>query len=330
MATYRSMLELKIPSRWAASLTGVSRTSANRKLAPPRDAAALVPKNKLSAAERAMILSVLNCPEFVDLAPMQVYTKLLDEGTYLGSLSTFYRVLQENKQVKERRRLAKHPPRTVPELVATAPGQVFTWDITKLPGPVRGKYFDCYMMVDIHSRFIVGAHVHATESGVLAVEMMKGIFGIHGIPQVVHADRGTSMTSKTVAALLSDLEVTRSHSRPRVSNDNPYSEALFKTLKYGPEFPERFASIHDARAFISGFVDWYNHHHQHSGIGFHTPANVHYGHATAVANQRSVTLAAARAKHPERFTTTADPKILALPGPAWINQPKETPEQSAA
>ena len=162
-----------------------------------------------------------------------------------------------------------------------------SWDITKLAGPVKGKYFDCYMMVDIHSRFIVGAHVHATESGVLAVEMMKGIFGIHGIPQVVHADRGTSMTSKTVAALLSDLEVTRSHSRPRVSNDNPYSESLFKTLKYGPEFPERFASVHDAGAFISGFVDWYNHDHQHSGIGFHTPANVHYGHAAGIAKERS-------------------------------------------
>jgi len=238
MATYRSMLELKIPTRRAASLTGVSRTTANRKPAPPRDHAPVVPQNKLSTAERAGILAALNSPEFVDLAPMQVYTKLLDDGIYLGSLSTFYRVLEENKQVKERRRLAKHPPRTVPELVAAAPGQVFTWDITKLAGPVNGKYFDCYMMVDIHSRFIVGAHVHATESGVLAVEMMKGIFGIHGIPQVVHADRGTSMTSKTVAALLSDLEVTRSHSRPRVSNDNPYSEALFKTLKYGPEFPE--------------------------------------------------------------------------------------------
>jgi putative transposase len=326
MTTYRSMLELKIPTRKAASLTGVSRTTANRKPAPPRDEMPVVPQNKLSAAERAEILAVLNSPEFVDLAPMQVYTKLLDQGTYLGSLSTFYRVLEENKQVKERRRLAKHPPRAAPELVATAPGQVYTWDITKLAGPVRGKYFDCYMMVDIHSRFIVGAHVHATESGALAVEMMKGIFGIHGIPQVVHADRGTSMTSKTVAALLSDLEVTRSHSRPRVSNDNPYSEALFKTLKYGPEFPERFPSVYDAGAF----VDWYNHHHQHSGIGFHTPANVHYGHAAGVARERSATLAPARTKHPERFTTTTDPKILALPGPAGINQPKEITEQSAA
>jgi putative transposase len=178
-------------------------------------------------------------------------------------------------------------------------------------------------MVDIHSGFIVGAHVHATESGVLAVGMMKRIFGIQGIPKVVHTDRGTSMTSKAVAALLSDLEVTRSRSRPRVSNHNLYSEALFMTLKYEPEFPERFASVHDAGAFISGFVDWYNHHQQHSGNGFHTPANVHYGHAAAVAIERSATLAAAGAKHPERFTTITDPRILALPEPACINQPRK-------
>lgn len=329
-SAYWQLVDVNVPTRQAAALVGLSRTTIYRKPAAPADHALVVPPNKLSAAERAEILAVLNCPEFVDLAPLQVYAKLLDEDIYLGSVSTFYRVLQENEQVAERRRLAKHPARAIPELVATAPGQVLSWDITKLAGPVKGKYFDCYLMVDIHSRFIAGAHVHATESGVLAVEMMKEIFGVHGIPEVVHADRGTSMTSKTVAALLSDLEVTRSHSRPRVSNDNPYSESLFKTMKYGPAFPERFASLGDARAFISEFVDWYNHHHQHSGIGFHTPANVHYGFADSVATKRSQTLAAARAKHPNRFSTATDPKILALPGPAWINQPKTTTEKAAA
>lgn len=331
MAAYGQLVDLHVPTRRAAALLGLSRTTIYRKPTLPEDRdPAAAPPNKLSPAERAEILAALNSPEFVDLAPQQVYAKLLDAGIYLGSVSTFYRVLEENQQVKERRRLAKHPARAVPELVATAPGQVLSWDITKLAGPVKGKYFDCYLMLDIHSRFIVGAHVHATESGVLAVEMMREIFGIHGVPQVVHADRGTSMTSKTVAALLSDLEVTRSHSRPRVSNDNPYSESLFKTMKYGPTFPDRFASLSDARAFISGFVDWYNHHHQHSGIGFHTPANVHYGIADAVALKRSQTLAAARAKHPHRFTTTTDPKILALPGPTWINQPTETTQKAAA
>jgi transposase InsO family protein len=330
MGAYRELVDLAVPTRDAAALVGLSRTTIYRKPAMPENRESVEPPNKLSTAERAEILAALNSPQFVDLAPLQVYAKLLDAGIYLGSVSTFYRVLEENRQVKERRRLAKHPARAIPELVATAPGQVMSWDITKLAGPVKGKYFDCYLMIDIHSRFIVGAHVHATESAILAVEMMKEIFGIHGIPLVVHADRGTSMTSKTVATLLSDLEVTRSHSRPRVSNDNPYSESLFKTMKYGPTFPERFASLGDARAFISGFVDWYNHHHQHSGIGFHTPANVHYGFSDGVAQKRSNTLSAARAKHPHRFSSANDPKILALPGPAWINEPKEASEKEAA
>ena len=161
---------------------------------------------------------------------------------------TMYRVLGENRQVKERRRLARHPSKVCPELVATAPQQVYCWDITKLAGPVKGTYFDAYVMIDIYSRYIVGVHVHAHESGILAKELMEQIFKVHGVPQVVHADRGTSMTSKTVAALLADLEVTRSHSRPRVSNDNPYSESLFKTLKYGPQFPESFGSLCGGKA----------------------------------------------------------------------------------
>ncbi len=178
-------------------------------------------------------------------------------------------------------------------------------------------------MIDIYSRYIVGAHVHAHESGVLAEEMMKQIFGIHGVPQVVHADRGTSMTSKTVAALLGDLGVTRSHSRPKVSNDNPYSEAWFKTLKYAPVFPERFGSLHHARAFLDEFVQGYNHEHHHSGIGLHTAADVHYGHAAATTVARSQALAQARAAHPERFTNHNDPKILELPEAAWINPPPQ-------
>ena len=266
MNAYHELIVLAVPTREPAALMGLSRTTIYRKPAAPQDRESVgTPPNKLSHAERAEILAALNSAQFVDLAPLQVYAKLLDAGIYLGSVSTFYRVLQENRQVKERRALARHPARAIPELVATALGQVLSWDITKLAGPVKGKYFDCYLMIDIHSRFIVGAHVHASESAVLAVEMMKEIFGIHGIAQVVHADRGTSMTSKTVAALLSDLEVTRSHSRLWVSNDNPYSESLFKTMKYGPAFPERFGSLGEARAFLSGFVDWYNHAHQHSG-----------------------------------------------------------------
>jgi putative transposase len=324
MSAYRSLTAAAVPTRTAARLAGVGRATATRKPRTlPIPTAAPVPANKLDAAERARILAVVNSVRFVDLPPVQIYAALLDEGTYLASISTIYRVLAENRQVRERRRLARHPARAIPELVATGPGQVYSWDITKLPGPIKGKYFDCYVMIDIYSRYIVGAHVHASESGELAVEMMKEIFGIHGTPEVVHADRGTSMTSKTVTALLSDLEITKSHSRPRVSNDNPFSEAWFKTLKFAPAFPQRFGTVGGAREFMATFVEGYNHTHRHSGIGLNTAADVHFGLAAAKTVQRSATLAAARTRHPERFTTTADPKILALPGTTWINKPPE-------
>ena len=330
MATYRDLTARGVSTRDAALLVGVSRATATRTPRTPMPREVAAPVNKLSPLERARILQVVNSERFVDLPPIQIYAQLLDEGVYLGSISTIYRVLNENAQVKDRRRQARHPARAIPELVATGPGQVYSWDITKLAGPVKGTYFDCYVMIDIFSRYIVGAHVHTSEAGVLAVEMIKEIFAIHVTPQVVHADRGTSMTSKTVAALLSDLEVTKSHSRPRVSNDNPYSEAWFKTLKFAPVFPDRFGSIGDARAFMASFVDDYNHAHHHTGIGLNTPADVHYGLATAKAVERGAVLAAARAQNPARFSSTNDPKILALPTDAWINSPAERKDQKLA
>ena len=337
MATYRQLVAANTTTRKAASLTGVARATATRRARPAIDGAiapeprpAVVPANKLSLAERTRVLEVLDSSEFVDQPPLQVYATLLERGIYLCSVSTMYRILADAGQVKERRRLARHPARAVPELVATGPGQVYSWDITKLAGPCRGVYYDAYVMIDIYSRYIVGAHVHHHESGVLAEEMMAKVFGIHGIPQVVHADRGTSMTSKTVATLLADLGVTRSHSRPRVSNDNPYSESLFKTMKYLPTFPERFGSLADARGFMDRFVTAYNHEHHHTGIGLHTPADVHYGHATTVTAQRSAALTAARLAHPERFATNTDPKILALPESAWINQPAQPVTETPA
>lgn len=331
MDAYRQLTGAGVTTRAAAALTGVPRATATRRVVPAsvvRPSPRPTPANRLSLAERAHVLAVLDSAEFVDQTPLQVYATLLERGQYLCSVSTMYRILAAVGQVKERRRLARHPARKVPELVATGPGQVYSWDITKLAGPVRGTYFDAYVMIDIYSRYIVGAHVHARESGLLAEEMMKQIFGIHGIPAVVHADRGTSMTSKTVATLLSDLGVVRSHSRPQVSNDNPYSESLFKTMKYLPTFPDRFGSVADARTFMDGFVHAYNHEHHHTGIGLHTPADVHYGHTKTVNTQRSVALAAARAAHPERFATTIDPKILTLPNDAWINRP--APAEAAA
>ncbi len=328
MGTYVELVDAGITTRRAARLTGIARATAARDRHRPAFTTgfARVPANALTAAERAQVLAVLDSDEFVDSTPLQVYATLLDRGQYLCSVSTLYRILAEHAQVKDRRRQARHPARVCPELVATGPGQVYTWDITKLPGPGKGCYYDAYVMIDIYSRYIVGAHVHAHESAVLAEEMMKEIFGVHGIPQVVHADRGTSMTSKTVAALLADLNVTRSHSRPHVSNDNPYSEAWFKTLKYAPVFPDRFGSVQHARAFLADFVEAYNHQHHHTGIGLHTPADVHYGLAAAKAADRTNTLAEARATHPHRFTRSQPPKILDLPEAAWINPPTPAPQ----
>ena len=333
--TWSELADAGIGTRAASTLTGLVRSTETRRRGAarlPTPAAstdpAPEPVNKLTDLERHRVLDVLDSARFVDRAPLEVFAQLLDEGTYLCSVSTMYRVLRENTQVAERRRLARHPAKTCPELVATAARQVYSWDITKLAGPVKGQYFDAYVMIDIYSRYIVGVHVHTHESGVLARELMEQIFAVHGIPNVVHADRGTSMTSKTVAALLADLEVTRSHSRPRVSNDNPYSESLFKTLKYGPEFPERFGSLGEAREFMESFTNWYNHEHRHTGIGLHTPADVHFGFAAGKAADRRDVLDAARKQHPHRFGTTTAPKILDLPGNAWINRPAEEPEDA--
>jgi putative transposase len=209
--------------------------------------------NALTAAERAHVLAVLTSDRFIDKSVAQVWATLLDEGTYLCSQSSMHRILRANGAAGERRSQATHPPRAIPELVATRPGQVWSWDITKLRGPQRGVYFDLYVILDIFSRYVVGWTVAAGEDSTIATELMEHAMGVHGVPEVIHADRGTSMTSKPVAQLLVDLGVIRSHSRPRVSNDNPYSESQFKTLKYCPAFPDRFGSLADARAFGEAF-----------------------------------------------------------------------------
>lgn len=335
MDTYHQPTSANMTTRQAKRLTGIARSSADRDRRRPTPARPVrrPPANALAPAEREQVLQLLNSPEFVDAAPAQVYAALLDQGVYVGSIATMYRLLREHEQVKERRRLARHPARQRPELVADAPGQVYTWDITKLAGPVKGVYCDAYVMIDIYSRYIVGVRVHARESGPLAESMMREVFDAHGVPHVVHADRGTSMTSKSVADLLEDLSVTRSHSRPKTSNDNPFPEAWSKTLKYAPVFPDRFASLADARAFMTEFVTWYNHAHRHSGIGLHTPADVHHGRHHQVRAGREDTLAAARAAHPERFGTSRPlPKILDLPDQVWINRPDQQtqPELQAA
>ncbi|WP_424528971.1 IS3 family transposase [Sphaerisporangium viridialbum] len=278
----------------------------------------------LSQGERDHVRTVLN-ERFADAAPATAYFTLLDEGTYLASESTMYRILREHGEVgRDRRRHATHPPKTIPELFAEAPNRVWAWDITKLRGPGKGVWYHLYTIIDIYSRCVVGWMVASRESAELAKRLIKATAAKQAIDPgtlTLHADRGSSMKSKTVAELLIDLGVAKSHSRPKTSNDNPHVEASFKTLKYCPAFPGHFGSIQDARVFCQEFYAWYNHDHYHSGIGYHHPADVHYGQADIVRDRRARILVAAQATHPERFASGGMPTPPDLPGPAWINKP---------
>jgi putative transposase len=315
--------------RRACRLAGRSRASHYRDARGPvhgPPAPRCQPPNKLSDAEFDALLDVLHSPEFVDLAPAQVWAILLDAGTYMASISTMYRMLRSEGEVRERRRQATHPARVRPELVARGPNQVWSWDISKLRGPTKGVYYDLYVIIDIFSRYVVGWMVAPTETAELAKAFIAATIKAHGITAevlTIHADRGTSMTSKPVAVLLAELGVTRTHSRPHVSNDNPYSEAAFKTLKYCPAFPQRFGSIEDARAFCAEFFEYYNHHHRHSGIALHTPASMHFGTAGDVQAARGEVLEAAYAANPRRFCNRR-PRPPKMPTIAWINKPTIT------
>lgn len=285
------------------------------------------PARALSAAETDELLAVLNEERFCDKAPAQIWATLLDEGAYLASISTMYRVLRAHHQVRERRAVARHPTHVKPELVATGANQVWCWDITKLAGPQKWTWFHLYVIIDVYSRLVVGWTVATRESATLAEELIAESIYTHGVPAgqlSLHADRGTSMTSKTVSQLLADLGVLQSHSRPHVSNDNPYSESNFKTLKYSPRFPKRFNSIIDARRFCGEFFDDYNTNHRHSGIGLHTPADVHYGRADSIRAHRQAVLDAAYACRPDRFRTP--PQAPKIPKTVWINEPEQDAE----
>ena len=319
-------LEPLLGTKAACAAAGRARATHYRHRKPGRTTSPKsrpAPANKLADAEVDDILTVLRSPRFVDCSPAQVYFTLLDEGVYLASESSFYRILRSHDEVRERRRQATHPAKVKPELVAGKPLVVWSWDITKLKGPKRGVYYDLYVVIDIFSRYVVAWCVAPSESGELAKELIADAVARHNIAPgqlTIHADRGSSMTSNPVTELLTFLGVGRSHSRPHVSNDNPYSEANFKTLKYCPAFPERFGCIEDARAFGEAFFGYYNHEHRHSGIGYHTPASVHYGTATEVRAQRSETLDGAYAANPDRFRHRR-PQPPKLPTVAWINEP---------
>jgi putative transposase len=284
------------------------------------------PPLALSPMEQQVLLGVLNSERFADVAPATVYATLLDEGQYYGSIRTMYRLLAAQGQGGERRRQRIHPIYAKPELLAVRPNEVWSWDITKLKGPAKWTCFHLYVILDIYSRYVVGWMIAQRETAELAERLIADTVAKEGIAPgtlTLHADRGTSMRSKPVAALLVDLDVRKTHSRPHVSDDNPYSEAQFKTLKYRSDFPDRFGSIEDARAYCQQFFPWYNNEHRHSGIGLMTPAAVHDGTAVALIAKRAVTLDAAFAANPIRFNGRA-PQPPQLPTAAWINPPKTT------
>ena len=309
----------------ACRVLGVARATLYRGRRPaavarPRPA----PPRALEPVERQGVLDLLHT-RFVDQAPAQVHATLLDEGTYVCSPRTMYRLLDAAHEIQERRDQVRRPHYAAPELLATQPDEVWSWDITKLLGPVKWTYFYLYVILDIFSRYVVGWMLAPRESAALAERLIAETCAKHGIQPgqlTVHADRGAAMTSKPVALLLADLGVVKTHSRPHVSNDNPFSEAQFKTLKYCPAFPERFGSLEDGRAFCHDFFCWYNAEHHHSGLGFLTPAVVHYGLAARVHAQRTQVLTAAYTAHPERFVKGV-PKPADLPQAVWINPPAE-------
>lgn len=324
-------LEVHVPTTTACATLGRSRATHYRRRRPAPDPAVVTERRRgaqpraLSNAEQAEVLKVLHSDRFVDESPATVWATLLDEGTYLASPATMYRLLRaEHGGVIERRRQADHPPRSRPELEASGPNDVWSWDITRLRGPGRRNFYYLYVLLDLFSRYVPGWMLATVERGELARRLIGETVAKHDLDPTrltIHSDRGVP-AAKPVAQLLATLEITRSVTRPRTPNDNPYSESQFRTMKYRPQFPEIFAGIDDARAFCVDFFTWHNYQHRHSGIGFHTPASVYYGTAAKIRSRRADVLDAAFATHPERFVT-GPPEPPKLPETVYINPPQE-------
>jgi putative transposase len=321
-------LRQQIGVKAACQALGQPRCQFYRKRQPrPAAKAKAAPARKLTEAEREQVRSLLNSPRFVDQAPREVYASLLDEGRYVCSVRSMYRILAEEDQVRERRDQLRHPSYTRPELLATGPKQVWSWDITRLLGPVKWSYFYLYTVLDIYSRYVVGWMIAMQEAAHLAEQLIEETCQRQAIAPgqlTLHADRGKPMLSKPLAFLLADLGVTKSHSRPYTSDDNPFSEAQFKTMKYRPDYPERFGSLLEARDWGQQFFHWYNREHHHTALGLLTPADVHLGRAADRLQQRQLVLAQAYDQHPERFVRGL-PQPGSLPEAVWINPPR--PEQ---
>ena len=306
-----------------------------REAAPNREPSERSPRppsgRALDATERTAVHQLLNSERFVDCAPREVSAILRDEGIYRCSWRSMYRIHQAHGEARERRDQARHPAYTKPELLATAPRQLWSWDITKLRGPSQYVYFYLYVMLDIFSRYVVGWMIAERETAELAEQFIAQTCAKQGIAPgqlTIHADRGSAMTAKSVAQLMADLGVTKTHSRPHVSNDNPFSEAQFKTLKYQPDYPERFGCVADARGWGEAFFAWYNDHHHHTALALLTPADVHFGRAETVRQARQAVLAAAYAAHPERFVR-GEPRVAEVPKAVWINPPAPSAEPSS-
>ncbi len=311
---------------------GVSRATVQRRRSrsgtpPPAARPRPAPARALSGAQRQAVLDLLHAPRFADQAPAEIYATLLDEGVYHCSVRTMYRLLGQNGEIRERRRQLRHPVYQKPELLAEKPNEVWSWDITKLMGPEKWSYFYLYVILDIFSRRVVGWCIADAETATLFKPLFEEAMQNHAVlpgQLTLHADRGGPMKAKATAFLLADLGVTRSHNRPHTSNDNPFSESHFKTLKYQPRFPKRFGCIEDARSFCRAFFDWYNQHHHHTGIGLMTPDQVHYGQIEAVHAARQVTLDQAFSQYPARFVKRP-PVPPAKPTATWINPPAPKP-----
>jgi putative transposase len=334
-----SQLSFTIGIEPACAALGVARASYYRQrplqgpsplaLFPVECLARPTPARALCAEERQTVRAVLNSERFQDCSPAAVNATLLDEGQYLCSVRTMYRILAEAGATRQRRDQLTHPQYQKPELLATAPNQLWSWDITKLRGPAKWTYFYLYVILDVFSRYVVGWMVAPRESAELAGRLIEESCEKQKIKPGqlgLHADRGSAMRSKPVALLLADLSVTKTHSRPYTSNDNPFSESQFRTMKYRPAFPDRFGCIQDSRTFCQTFFPWYNDDHRHSGIGMMTPAMVHYGLASQVHQNRQSVLDAAYRLHPERFVRQR-PSPHLLPKEVWINKPLNSEEK---
>ena len=320
----------------ACAVLGLPRSSFYRAQSPaslttPSPTVRATSPRALTAPEKTLIRETLNSDRFQDQSPREVYATLLDEARYLCSWRTMYRMLADNLEVRERRNQLQHPTYAKPELLATRPNQVWSWDITKLRGPITWTYYYLYVILDVYSRYVVGWMIAERESEDLAQDLIRETCAKQGIQPgqlTLHADNGSAMIAKSVAQLLIDLDVVKSHSRPHVSDDNPYSEAHFKTLKYRPDYPERFGSLIEARAWAQGFFTWYNQDHHHTNLGLLTPAVVHQGNAELMLQKRQQVLTLAYAAHPERFVKHP-PMPPQLPVAVWINPPKPVGDKVA-